>query len=326
MYFLRSPRWFAPLFVLLALAFGCARVDAAGVLHGQVIGSSGADTILVRHGAYDGMPAMTMSFQIPPGQTVAVGDEITAQVDRTKEPWLLSHIHIRHGATHQALQAVHELAAGDSLPDVRFFDQQNKAFSLSSLHGQRYAISLIYTRCQDAAMCPLISAKYRKVQDASSSTDQLVEVTLDPAFDTPSVLAKYAHAFGANAKAWHLLTGKPADIFAFNQSLGVATQFQSNGILHTERLVIVNADGRIDRFVDDPSWSVADLTAILAQSDSPWRRFMLASTHAFTVCGEKLGPGGRLAVHHTALGLIPIGLIGVVLLVFRRLGLLGAVG
>jgi protein SCO1/2 len=322
---LRRLRWFAPLLVLLALAFGCARAEAAGVLHGQVIGSSGPDTILVRHGAYDGMPAMTMSFQIPAGQTVAVGDDITAQVDRTKEPWLLSHIQVRHGSTHQALRSVHELAVGDVLPDVRFFDQQNKAFSLSSLRGQRYAISLIYTRCQDAAMCPLISAKYRKVQDASASRDQLVEITLDPAFDTPAVLAKYGHTFGSNPKSWHLLTGKPADIFAFNQSLGVSTQFQSDGILHTERLIIVNADGHVDRFIDDPAWSAADLSAILAQRDSPWRRFMLASSHVFTVCGEKLGPGGRLAVHHTALGLIPIGLIGIVLLIFHRFGLLGPV-
>lgn len=318
-------RWFGFGLAVIAIAVicVCAPGYAAGTLHGRVLQVNGDGTVLVRHDAYDGMPAMTMTFQVAGGQHLAAGDEITATVDRSKEPWELSRIQVGHAVAVSKQPTVHQLAAGDPLPDFAFTDQRNRPFLLSSLRGERYAISVIYTRCQDAAMCPLISAKYRHVQDAAVPSPQLVEITLDPTFDTPAVLAAYGRTFGANPESWHLLTGKPAGIAAFNQSLGIATAFQSAGILHTERLIIVNADGRIDRFIDDPAWTADDLSAILAQHDSPWRRFMLASTHAFTVCGERLGPGGRIAVHHTALTLIPIASLGLLLLIFRHFGLLG---
>jgi protein SCO1/2 len=301
-----------------------AGADAAELMHGQVVQIDGPDTILVRHGAFAGMPAMTMEFRYPKGQPLRVGDQITAAVDRTKEPWVLSNLHVRPGVAQRETNAQpqRELAIGDLVPNLAFTDQQSRRFLLSSLQGHRYAISLIYTRCQDARMCPLISAKYHQVQTAVTPASHLVEITLDPTFDTPAVLARYGKTFGADPRFWHLLTGNPPDIHAFTESLGVQTEFQKTGILHTERLIIVDAQGRIERFIDDPTWAPSDLVSILSRSDTPWQRFMLASHNAFVVCGERIGPGGRLAVHHSLFVLIPLGMLALLIFTFRFFGII----
>jgi len=171
-------------------------------------------------------------------------------------------------------------------------------------------------------MCPLISAKYHQIQAAVTPSSHLVEITLDPSFDSPAVLARYGRTFGADPRFWHLLTGIPNDIGAFTRSIGIQAQYQSSGILHTERLMIVGADGRIERFIDDPAWAPTDLVAILAQRDTPWQRFMLASHSAFVTCGERIGPGGRIAVHHTAVALIPLAMLAALVFAFRFFGLI----
>jgi Cu/Ag efflux protein CusF len=73
----------------VALTLVCAPAYAAGTLHGRVLQVNGPGTVLVRHDAYDGMPAMTMTFHVAGNQHLAAGDEITATVDRSKEPWEL---------------------------------------------------------------------------------------------------------------------------------------------------------------------------------------------------------------------------------------------
>jgi hypothetical protein len=40
----------------------------------------------------------------------------------------------------------------------------------------------------------------------------LLSVSIDPAHDTPAVLAKYAATWKADAKSWHFLTGPEPDV------------------------------------------------------------------------------------------------------------------
>jgi protein SCO1/2 len=156
------------------------------------------------------------------------------------------------------------LAVGDSVPDAVFVDQRGRSVALSSLRGRAYALTFIYTRCQDAQMCPLISAKYHQVEPKLPAGTMLVEVTLDPSYDRPPVLAKYATTFGAQPDRWLLLTGTPPGVIAFAQRFGIYEErANAQTIVHTERLAVVDRSGKIASFFEDPAWTPQQLLAAL---------------------------------------------------------------
>jgi Cu/Ag efflux protein CusF len=82
-------------FVLLA---GTAPALASVELRGVIVSVSAAqDEVVVRHDASPGMPAMTMSFQVEPSESIAqlhAGDRITARADLSANPAQLAGIRV----------------------------------------------------------------------------------------------------------------------------------------------------------------------------------------------------------------------------------------
>jgi protein SCO1/2 len=230
-------------------------------LSGVVLMTPGAQTVVVHHAAFAGMPAMTMTFHVPAATKLQPGERISADVDRSSDPWALSHIRI-DGSEIPAKQPADApfLRRGERVPTVAFVDQLGRRFSLAALAGRPYALSFVYTRCTDPTMCPLISAKYRAIQQHTREPIALVEVSLDPGYDRPAVLARYAASYGANPARWHLLTGNPRAVLDFAARFGILEH--SAGpvtIVHSERLAIIGRDGRIARLYDNAAWSPADI-------------------------------------------------------------------
>lgn len=252
-------------FVVFAAAAGWGwPAPAAERLTGIVLMSPSASTVVLHHGAFAGMPAMTMTFRVPDGTRVSPGERISALVDRTREPWLLSQIRaIGTDKRPLAVPAPSFLKVGDRVPGGAFLDQTGRRFSLAELAGCPYALSFMYTRCADPKMCSLISAKYRRLQGRTRRPIALVEVSLDPAYDRPPVLAKYGASFGADPGRWHLLTGDPRTVLDFAVRFGILEH--SAGpvtIVHSERLAIVGG-GRITRLLDNADWSPDDVAQAL---------------------------------------------------------------
>ena len=84
---------------------------------------------------------------------------------------------------------VPNLQPGDTIPAIPLVDQSGRAFSFAQLRGNAVVLSFIYTRCADPRMCPLVSSKFARLQRAIGDAPvRLLEITLDPRFDTPRVL------------------------------------------------------------------------------------------------------------------------------------------
>src|SRR6202043_685405 len=100
----------------------------------------------------------------------------------------------------------------------------------------------IYTRCRDARECPLVSAKFHVLQEKTKPNElRLVEVSIDPAFDRPAVLARYARTFEADPARWTFLTGDPQKVLDFALSFDVTAFSDPHaGMIHNERTVIVD--------------------------------------------------------------------------------------
>ncbi len=239
------------------------------LLSGIVLQVNAGGTAVVHHAAFGGMPAMTMAFRVPAAPPLAPGERITAQVDTRSEPWTLSRVRIAADVVATPAPITPAVAAGEPLPATAFVDQRGRPFSLESLRGRAYALSFVYTRCRDARMCPLISAKYRLLQARLSGAQALVEVTLDPRYDTPAVLARYGRTFGADPARWHLLTGEPGAVARFVERLGVDERRAGATVIHTERLAVIAPDGGVARFIDDATWTPAEVAAALGDAAAP---------------------------------------------------------
>jgi protein SCO1 len=281
-------------------------------LRGEVIAIDRATgQVLIRHAAFDGMPAMTMSFRLVAGSpALRVGDSLRALVDEHTDPWTLRTVRVDRAA--RGTPAIPRpyipvLREGDMVPATALVDQDGRAFSLQSSDGRITIVSFIYTRCRDASMCPLVSAKFARMQAALGDAPiRLVTLTLDPAYDTPPVLARYGAAYGADPRRWALTTGEPGAVEDLAARLGISAMRPVAGIVvHDEAALVLDPNGRIARIVTGATWLPDDLLAsaraVAGVGDDPLRRLRLwlnasASALCGAVGGAPLTVGAALAL------------------------------
>ena len=81
-------------------------------------------------------------------------------------------------------------------------------------------------------------------QTASTPDVRFVSFTVDPAYDTPPVLAEYAKHFQADPSRWVFLTGDPSRLneIAFK---GFKLTRVDGGMDHSTRFVLVDGQRRI---------------------------------------------------------------------------------
>lgn len=99
------------------------------------------------------------------------------------------------------------------VPPFSLIDRTGKTITLADLRGKIWIADFIFTRCPD--LCPLMSARMAQVQ--STLADQpdlkLVSISVDPEYDTPAILARYATQFQAHPDRWYFLTGNKKAIY-----------------------------------------------------------------------------------------------------------------
>jgi len=130
------------------------------------------------------------------------------------------------------------------VPQFQLTLQSGASFDSRSLDGHIWVANFIYTTCDGP--CPMMSHQMRGIQDSTAGTPQLklVSFTVDPAHDTPPVLARYAAQFKADPARWFFLTGDMARL----NDLGL-NAFKLNSVdgslNHSTRFVLVDGRRRI---------------------------------------------------------------------------------
>jgi protein SCO1/2 len=131
------------------------------------------------------------------------------------------------------------------VPDFALTDQTNQPFlSANTLRGKVWIADFIFTNC--AGPCPRMSAQMRQVQTALHDMQdvRLVSFTVDPARDTPTVLAKYADRYQAQPGVWYFLTGPQPDLQKLARNVFMLGDV--NGDLeHSTRFVLVDKQSRV---------------------------------------------------------------------------------
>ncbi len=223
----------------------------------------------------------------------------------------------------------HILAQGDRAPAYTLIDQRGAPVRLDRISGKVTVLSFVFSRCPDKTVCPAISGKFAYLQShLDPRAFHLVEVTLDPVYDSPAVLAAYARRFGADPRMWSIVTGEPSEVKDVIDAFGVSSIANgSASYIHDVRLVLIDGHGVIHDAVQTADWNPDDVVAMVNNlaglSSNPLRRFWFA-----TVANLVAFCGGNASVASTLLLVAIIGgisLITIPLLVWitRRWIILG---
>jgi protein SCO1/2 len=275
---------------------GASILLAVLMMHGVVLAiDPKTGTAVVKHDPFGGMPAMTMTFAVSPGDAarLKIGDEIRSAVETTHEPWKLHVASLTTPAAQPdtgAQPPITLLAPGDPVPDAAFVDQLGRQRSWTGFRGHTTVVAFIYTRCKDALMCPLVSAKFEQLQRTLPPHARLIEFTLDPAYDVPSVLKRYGAMFGADPARWTLATGDAEVLRKIAAEFGIGVSAQQGATLvHSEVLGIVDRFGNVQSVTAGNTWQPDEVEAAVRDAEglasNPWHRFVLGLRYAARRCG-----------------------------------------
>jgi cytochrome oxidase Cu insertion factor (SCO1/SenC/PrrC family) len=143
--------------------------------------------------------------------------------------------------------------ASASAPDplrIPLVDQHGAGFSLAALRGRPVVVTFVASRCTDA--CPIANAMFSRLNDRLGKGPKravLLTVTLDPAYDSPFVMAQVARSFQADARSWKLASGRVKDVRALMGAFGVEAQPGRDGIpdAHTSFVYVLDSHGHLAR-------------------------------------------------------------------------------
>ncbi|MEO7038494.1 MAG: SCO family protein [Candidatus Elarobacter sp.] len=288
--------------VLLTVVFGFGAASAHPErVNGVVLSVLGKQReAVIRRDPLGSKPALTTLYRLSPRVNVATlhpGDRIVGLVDADTDALLLDEVRIVPVvAARSAVRTVHALNIGDRIPAAtRFVDQRGRTFGFADFRGKSVVLSFIYTRCPDPRECPAISSNFRTLQKRlANGPYHLVEMTLDPNYDRPSILARYGEHFSADAAHWTLATGNPDTVLDFDARFGLDPFADPRlGLIHTERTVLIDPAGKIVDFIDQAGWDPTDVAARLQAGESQpsnifARMDFELSKAAVAVCGNRV--------------------------------------
>lgn len=233
-------------------------------------------TVTISHRAIPGyMEAMAMPFHAESAAELArlaPGSRIDFQLRVSRNATVVRHIQVRQtGIENLPIpKAEGKVAVGEPMPDFTLTDQDGKRVSLSSFHGQLVAIDFIYTRCPLPDVCPRLSANFARLQKRFGGRIVLLSITLDPQYDTPAVLAEYAHRWRADPTTWRFLTGSEEEIRKIAGHFGVVFWAEEGAITHTSSTAIIDRSGKLAAMLEGSSFTSQQLLDLVGHaSGSP---------------------------------------------------------
>ena len=137
-----------------------------------------------------------------------------------------------------------ELPIIGQIPSFDLIDQNGESFTLESVKGNVWLADFIFTTC--AGPCPIMTERMSTVQHDLIDIDKLkfVSFTVNPDYDTPEVLKKYAKRYDADISTWSFVTGKYEQI----QEL-IANGFKMGDeeeiVFHSTRFALVDHEGNL---------------------------------------------------------------------------------
>lgn len=135
------------------------------------------------------------------------------------------------------------------LPAFSLIERSGSPLEKSTLAGRPVIVDFIFTRCP--ASCPRLTARMKELEKRlpGSSNVRLLSISVDPEYDRPEVLRRYAQGWGAGER-WLFATGERTAIWAlirkgFLLPVEETPQDATSPILHSNRFALIDGEGRL---------------------------------------------------------------------------------
>ena len=139
------------------------------------------------------------------------------------------------------------------VPDTQLVDETGAAINLDTMKGSVVVYDFIFTNC--TGICPIMTNNMRILTERveEDAPVRFVSITVDPARDTPAVLAKYASRV-RNDPRWMFLTGERQTIVdlsvkGFKLSAGDPVP-GGEPLLHSSKFAVADKTGVIRAYYD----------------------------------------------------------------------------
>ena len=146
-----------------------------------------------------------------------------------------------------------ELNQFGDVPDFSLVERSGRTVTRQDLDGQIWIADFIFTNC--AGTCPMMTDKMRLLQEELPENIRMVSFTVDPARDTPEVMAHYADQRGITGDRWMFLTGERDELYklskeGFHLAVDDTIGTEIEPITHSTRFALVDGRGRIRGYYD----------------------------------------------------------------------------
>jgi protein SCO1/2 len=175
----------------------------------------------------------------------------------------------------RVVRDVPELSVGDIMPDYQFTNELGQTIHLNDFRGKALAFTFIYTRCPLPEFCPRMSGNFAEVMKQLKAMPNgptnwhLLSISIDPHWDSPTVLRGYAQAFANDAEHWNFVTGSIEDIDAITEQFQLTIVKRGSDWDHKLRTVVVDANGRIQDIIYGNEWKPEALVQEIVKAANP---------------------------------------------------------
>lgn len=150
------------------------------------------------------------------------------------------------------------------VPDAQLVNEHGQPVNLASMKGSVTVYDFIFTSC--TGTCPIMTNNMRELT-AKVDKDapvRFVSISVDPARDTPAVLAEYAKRV-RNDPRWTFLTGDRAaivDLSVTGFKLAAGDPMPGGeALLHSSKFVVADKQGVIRGYYDATDGTVPEQVA-----------------------------------------------------------------
>ncbi|MBN9690450.1 MAG: SCO family protein [Verrucomicrobia bacterium] len=135
-------------------------------------------------------------------------------------------------------------------------ERSGRTVQRAELTGQICVVSFVYTSC--GVTCLQVTRNLSRFQALVENQPdvRIVSLSVDPVSDTPPVLSKFAHQFGAQPERWWFLTGEAKVLSHLIEESFLQRGPRMNndpmpgGFLGTTRVALVDRHGQVRGFFD----------------------------------------------------------------------------
>ena len=135
------------------------------------------------------------------------------------------------------------------VPDFEFYNQDSVLISNKDYLGKVYVVEFFFTTCP--TICPIMTKNLVELQETFKDSEDfgVASFTINPRYDTPTVLTAYAKKYGITDKDWHLMTGDKDKIYELAQQgfyiFANEDQEAPGGFEHSGMFALVDKNGYI---------------------------------------------------------------------------------